>query len=126
MKRLIISFALLSSVLGVCYFGVKFVESTYEKINSELTSSEKCMEAGDFEGARKAAEKAEKIYEKREQQMAAFVNHGILDEVGVRLSAVVDFANKESREEFFSHAAQAKTALTHLRNDHKFLMGNLF
>ena len=34
MKRLILSLALLGSVLFLCYFGVSFVNSTYEEITS--------------------------------------------------------------------------------------------
>lgn len=126
MKRLIASALLLSSILLLCGFGISFVTSGYEKITEQLTLGEECMEKGDFESAKKHCEKAEELYVKREQYMAAFVNHGILDDIGQALSEVAPLADKESIPEFFSAASQAKTALTHLRNDYIFMIGNLF
>ena len=126
MKRLLVSGILLSSVLLLCAFGISFVTNGYEKITEELILGEKCMEKGDFEAAKKHCESAEKIYTDKEQYMAAFVNHGILDEIGQALSGVAPLADKDSIPEFFSLSAEAKTALAHLRNDHIFLIGNLF
>ncbi len=126
MKRLIVSLVLFAAVLGVCVFGVRFVKQSYEKINSELICSEQCAKNGDFSGAAKAAKRAEEIYTKREQALAAFIKHDILDEVGVCLAAAAPLAEKESKQEFLSAVSQAKVALTHIRNDHKFLLGNLF
>ena len=126
MKRLLVSGILLSSVLLLCAFGVSFVTNGYEKITKELTLGEQCMENRDFEAAKEHCQNAEKIYTDKEQYMAAFVNHGILDEIGQALSGVAPLADKDSIPEFFSLSAEAKTALAHLRNDHIFLIGNLF
>ena len=126
MKRLIASLALLGAVLFICWCGINYVTTGYEKITEELTLGEKYMEKGDFESAKKHCERAEKLYTDREQYMSAFVNHGILDEIGQALSAVAPLADKDSIPEFYSMSAEAKTALTHLRNDHIFMIGNLF
>ena len=126
MKRLIVSLALFIAVISLCFFGVKYVRASYEKINSELIRSEQCAKSEDYKGAKEAAVLAEEIYTKREQALAAFIKHDILDEVGVCLAAVPPLAEKESREEFLSSLAEAKVALTHIRNDHKFMLGNLF
>lgn len=126
MKRLLVSVILLGAVLLLCAFGISFVTDGYEKITEELTQGEKCMQNGDFEAAKKHCEKAEKLYVEREQFMAAFVNHGILDEIGQTLSGVAPLADKDSIPEFFSLSAEAKTTLAHLRNDHIFIIGNLF
>lgn len=126
MKRLIVSLILFAAVIAICFLGVRYVRASYEKINSELIRSEQCAKREDFKGAKEAAVLAEEIYTKREQTLAAFIKHDILDEVGVCLAAVPPLAEKESREEFLSSLAEAKVALTHIRNDHKFLLGNLF
>ena len=126
MKRLIAALLLFGGVLVICGVGIGFVTSNYEKITLELTEGERCMEAGDFENAKAHCERAEEIYMKSEQYMSAFVNHGILDEIGQALSGVAPLADKDSIPEFFSLCSEAKTALAHLRNDHIFLIGNLF
>ena len=126
MKRLIVSVILLGAVLVVCWCGISFVTAGYEKITEELKLGEEYVKIGDFEEAKKHCEEAEKLYVSKEQYMAAFVNHGILDEIGQALSAVAPLADKDSMPEFFSMSAEAKTALAHLRNDHIFMIGNLF
>ena len=126
MKRLIVSAILLGAVLLVCAFGIHFVTMGYEEITNELNLGEEYARKGEFEAAKKHCEKAEKLYTEKEQYMAAFVNHGILDEIGQSLSAVAPLSDKDSIPEFFSMSAEAKTALAHLRNDHIFLIGNLF
>ncbi len=126
MKRLVISLILLAVVLSVCYYGIGFVNSNYEKISQELERGTEMMEQGDFEAAKKHCEKAEEIYGENEQYMAAFINHSLLDDIGVCLAAVAPLADKESVPEFFSQCEEAKISLRHIRNDHKFLIGNLF
>lgn len=126
MKRLVISLVLLASVLAVSYYGISFVTSNYDKITKELSLGEESMQAGDYAVAKKHCEKAEQIYEDVEQYMAAFVNHSILDEIGTSIAAVAPLADKESVPEFYSQCEEAKIALKHLRNDHTFLIGNLF
>lgn len=126
MKRLIISLILLGAVLGLSYYGIDFVGKNYEKISEELTLGEELMQAGDYEAAKQHCEKAEKLYESTEQYMAAFVNHSILDDIGARIAAVAPLAREDTVGEFLSHCEEAKIALKHLRNDHAFLIGNLF
>ena len=126
MKRLVISLLLFAVVTAVCLWGSGLVNSSYKKICSELESAEQLMKTNDFSGARKCAVRAEKIYKESEKLLAAFVSHGVLDEVGVKLSAVPPFADENSKEEFFSHCAQARVALAHMHNDHRFMTQNLF
>lgn len=126
MKRLLASAIILSLVLALCFFGVRFAGDAYKKITEELTLGEKCIENNDYNGAKLHCERAEKLYTEREQYMAAFVNHGILDEIGQTLAGVAPLANKDSVPEFLSLCSEAKIALTHLRNDHIFIIGNLF
>ncbi|MBQ1187172.1 MAG: DUF4363 family protein [Clostridia bacterium] len=126
MKRLIASAVILSLVLALCFFGVRYATNAYEIITDELSLGEEYMKKGEFGKAKKHCEKAEKLYTEREQFMAAFVNHGILDEIGQTIAGVAPLADKDTVPEFLSLCSEAKIALTHLRNDHIFLIGNLF
>ena len=126
MKRLVAGAVLLAAVLLLCGFGVKYSANNYKKITEELNLGEEYAKQGDFERAKEHILKAEKIYVDCEQYMAAFVNHETLDEIGKALSAIAPLADKDSENEMMSALYEAKTALTHLRNDHKFLIGNLF
>lgn len=126
MKRLMISLALLLGVLALSCYGTGYVTSTYEDIVRELSRGEELMQSGEYEAAREHCSRAEKIYEDNEQYLAAFLNHGLLDDIGVSLAAVPPLANEESLPEFFSRCKEAEISLRHIRNDNKFLIGNLF
>lgn len=126
MKRFIVSVLLLSLVVAICMWGTNFVYKNYEKITEEINLGEELAEDGEFERAREHFIRAERLYVECEQYMAAFVNHGTLDDIGQALSAVAPLSDKDSENEMLSALYEAKTALDHLRNDHKFLIGNLF
>ncbi len=126
MKRFIISLVILGLVLGLSLYGTRFVTSTYEQIDDALTQGEELMDKGSYDKAKEHCSKAEKIFEKREPFLAAFVNHSILDEIGERVASVSPLADKESIPEFKSNCSEAKIALRHMRNDHVFILGNLF
>lgn len=126
MKRLLVSAIILGAVLFVCFLGVRFATDSYEKITEQLTLGERCVENGEYAKGKAYCEQAEKLYTEREQLMAAFVNHGILDEIGQALAGVAPLADKDSVPEFLSLCSEAKVALTHIRNDHIFIIGNLF
>ena len=126
MKRLAVSLLLFSLVFGICLLGGAFVGDGYEKICSELDRSEQMMKNGNFEEAKACAERAEELFIKREPFFAAFVSHGTVEEVGTALASVVPLASGESREECLSQIALARTSLTHLHNDHRFILQNLF
>lgn len=126
MKRLIAGVVLFGAVLLLCGFGVWFSLNNYEKITEDLNLGEEFAKQGEFDKAKECFLRAEEMYISKEQYMAAFVNHETLDEIGKALSAVAPLAEKDSENEMMAALYEAKTALTHLRNDHKFLIGNLF
>ena len=126
MKRLITAIALLGVVVAVCIWGTNFVYMRYEKITEEINLGEDLAKLGEFEKAEEHLLKAEELYVESEQYMAAFVNHNILDEIGQALSAVPPLVDWETENEMLAALSEARTALEHLRNDHIFLIGNLF
>ena len=126
MKRLVISLLLLAFVLGINFYGINYVTNRYEEIDGYLSLCISYIEKEDFANAKEQGEKAEKLYSKTELYMAAFVNHSILDDIGVKIAAVVPLINEKTVPECLSSCREAKVSLVHLRNDHKFLIGNLF
>ncbi len=126
MKRLIISLLCLGLVVAASFFGIRFVNSTYDRLTEMLEEVEKLTARENFEEAKKLCEKAEKLYVKREKWLSAFVNRGDLNEIGISISAVAPLASKESEAEFLSALSEAKTALKHLKNDQSPSPENLF
>ena len=126
MKRFAVSALLLGAVVALCLWGTHFVYRNYEKITEEINLGEELAKIGEYDKAKEHLLNAEELYVENEQYMAAFVNHNVLDEIGQAISAVPPLAHWETENEMLSALSEAKTALEHLRNDHIFLIGNLF
>lgn len=126
MKRLIASLVALAIVITFGIIGHNYVDKTYREITEELTKSEEEVRKGEILLAIEYSKEAERKYVKAEKLLAAFVNHGTLDDIGVDISAVTPLLYAEDKAEFFSHAAQAKVSLEHLKNDVEITVKNLF
>lgn len=116
MKRLIASFVIILILGGVCYLGNSITQKTYDQINETIENSLEYMVTGEEALAKSAALRAEELWIKSEKYLAAFINHQLLEEVGLKLSQLEPFANEDTKEEFFASVKSAKTALIHMRN----------
>ncbi len=104
--------------------GINYVNSTCAHIHDLLEKCEKSALSEDVKQAEKCAKDAEKFFEKRERNLAAFVNHSVIDEAGVCLASISPLAEKDTLPEMLSQIAQAKTALQHIKNDQAFSYQN--
>lgn len=116
MKRLIASFVIIIILGGACYVGVYATQKAYEEIYETIENSEKYMQNGEEAQAKSAALKAEELWIEKEKFLAVFINHELLDEVGLKLSQLEPLANEDTKEEFFASVKAAKTALIHMRS----------
>lgn len=116
MKRLIASFVIIIILGGACYTGVCITQKSYEEIYETVENSEKYMQNGEEAQAKSAALKAEELWIEKEKFLAVFINHELLDEVGLKLSQLEPLANEDTKEEFFASVKAAKTALIHMRS----------
>lgn len=116
MKRLIASFIIIIILGGACYFGVSLTQKAYSEIYEAIEDSEKYMQKGEESLAKSTALKAEELWVQREKYLAIFINHELLDEVGLKLSQLEPFASLDTKEDFFAAVNSAKTALIHMRS----------
>ena len=96
--------------------GNHITAKTYNEVLDMVGKAEKYMQDEDETLAKAAALKAEEIWVKNEKYLSAFINHGLLDEVGLKLSQLEPFASIDTKEEFFASVNSAKTALIHMRS----------
>lgn len=116
MKRLMVSLLIILILGGTCYLGSCVTEKAYEEIYEKIEASEKYMQNEQETLAKSAALKAEELWVKREKYLAVFINHQLIDEVGLKLSQLEPLATSDTKEEFFASVKSAKTALIHMRN----------
>lgn len=126
MKRLIISLAFFGAIAAISFLGISFVNNTYDSLTDLLDKAEHAAQEQNFEKAEELCNEVEKVYVKRERLLSAFVNRGVLDEIGLTISSLSPLANEESKAEFFSNVKEAKTSLKHIKNDQALSPENLF
>ena len=116
MKRLIASFVIIIILGGTCFLGSVVTQKAYKDIYEGIKQSEGYMQNGQDALAKSMALKAEELWVKREKYLAVFINHDLIDEVGLKLSRIEPLASEDTRQEFFAAINEVKTALTHMRN----------
>ena len=126
MKRLIISLAFFGAIAAISFCGIHFVNNTFDSLTDLLNKAEQAAQEQDFEKAEELCDEVEKVYVKRERFLSAFVNRGVLDEIGLTISSLSPLAKEESKAEFFSNVKEAKTSLKHIKNDQALSPENLF
>ena len=116
MKRLIASFIIIIILGGACYLGVCTTQKAYNEIYETIENSERHMQNAEEAQTKSAALKAEEIWIEKEKLLAVFINHELLDEVGLKLSQLEPLASLDTKEDFFAAVNSAKTSLVHMRS----------
>lgn len=116
MKRLIVSLVIIVVLGGFCYLGNYLTQKTYDKVLKTVENSEEYMQKDEEALAKSDAKRAEEQWVKSEKYLAIFINHDLIDEVGLKLSQLEPFATRDTKEEFFAAVKSVKTALIHMRN----------
>lgn len=116
MKRLISASVLLVIIVAICIVSAITVKSAYHDLSQKL---EVCITEYNAENIAKAFESAtdlEKDWKKREEILSIFVDHDIIDDLGVSISRLPSLANKKS-DTFLAECNAVKVALTHMIKD---------
>ncbi len=116
MKRLISAVILLAVITALCVINAVTVKSAHTKLSEKL---EICIEAynkDDTEKAFNTATQLENDWEKREEILSIFVDHDIIDDLGVSISRLPALA-KEDSDTFLAECNAVKITLTHMIKD---------
>ncbi len=116
MKRFMVSLLIILILGGTCYLGSCVTEKAYVEIYEKIEKSEKYMQNEQETLAKSAALNAEELWIEKEKYLAIFINHELIDEVGLKVSQLEPFATSDTKQEFFAAIKSAKTALIHMRN----------
>ncbi len=116
MKRLFASLVIILMLSGLSYLGNVLTKSQYEKINDCLTLSEDYIKKEDYNNAQQMAKEAEEKWLKSEKMLSVFINHQLLEEVGLKLSVIKPLCRKETMADCTAAIKEAKTALIHMKN----------
>ncbi len=116
MKRLISASVLLVIIVSLCALNALIVKSAYDELSQKL---EVCITEYSADNIAKAFESAtdlENDWKKREEILSIFVDHDIIDDLGVSISRLPSLADKKSNT-FLAECNAVKVALTHMIKD---------
>lgn len=116
MKRLISASVLLVIIVSLCVLNALTVKSAYDELLQKL---ELCIAEYNTDNVERAFESAtdlENDWKKREEILSIFVDHDIIDDLGVSISRLPSLANKKS-DTFLAECNAVKVALTHMIKD---------
>ena len=116
MKRLVVSLIIILILGGLSCLGNLLTKNEYKKINESLNLVQEYIKKEDFESSKKIAEELEENWLKSEKKLAIFINHQLLEEVGLKLSVINPLCEKDSKTDCAAAIKEAKTALVHMKN----------
>ena len=119
MGRIITVVVLLSVIVAISITGYVVVDGLEKSVGTLLEQADEAASRGDIQGAYEFSAKAEKEFVKREDLVSVFIYHELVEELGVQIAELPDFANEDSLEEFLSALKGAKVMLGHVVSDEK-------
>ncbi len=119
MGRIITVVVLLSVIVAISITGYVVVDGLEKSVGALLEQADEAASRGDIQGAYEFSAKAEKEFVKREDLVSVFIYHELVEELGVQIAELPDFANEDSLEEFLSALKGAKVMLGHVVSDEK-------
>lgn len=119
MGRIITVVVLLSVIVAISITGYIVVDGLEKSVGALLEQADEAASRGDIQGAYEFSAKAEKEFVKREDLVSVFIYHELVEELGVQIAELPDFANEDSLEEFLSALKGAKVMLGHVVSDEK-------
>ena len=119
MGRIITVVVLLSVIVAISITGYVVVDGLEKSVGALLEQADEAASRGDIQGAYEFSAKAEKEFVKREDLVSVFIYHELVEELGVQIAELPDFANEDSMEEFLSALKGAKVMLGHVVSDEK-------
>ena len=116
MKRLIAAFCLALIVTGLCTADMLMTDRTYRNLSADINNCRIAFQTGDFATAENYAKKLEQNWTEREDIFSIFINHELIDDMGVSVAKLVPLAqNKDTM--FLVECRVIEMTLQHIKND---------
>ena len=126
MKRLITVGILAALIVTACFTGHTVINRAGRDVGGLLTESIEAAQDGDAKKAYELSLKAEKAFIEAEGRISFFIYHDLVEGMGLQISKLPDLACDETLSEFSAEANGALVMLTHIVNDEKPTLLNVF
>ncbi len=124
MKRLIAAAVLALFVVAALVTDILVTDNVVEILSADISNCKSAAEQGDYKAAEKYARALESNWEKIENYYTPFINHSLIDDMGVSVSKLVPLA-KTQNAMFLTECRVIEVTLTHIKNDSRFHLHNI-
>ncbi len=124
MKRLIAAAVLALLVVAALVADILVTNKVVETLTVDINNCKSAAEQGDYKLAEQHAEKLENNWQKIESYYSPFINHSLIDDMGVSVSKLKPLA-KAGNDMYLTECRVIEVTLTHIKNDSRFSLHNL-
>ncbi len=116
MKRIIAAVVLALIVLGLCFADITLTNHIHDTLSREVKECKTAFEQKDYTKAEEYAKKLEAGWTEHEHIFSLFINHELIDDMGVSVAKLVPLA--ETRDDMFLIECRVvEMTLKHIKND---------
>lgn len=116
---------ILSVVLGFfCFLSKHNLDSVADDITDDIKSIEELVKQGNIDGAVSEINRIEKEWIKNEIRLAIYIDHDLLEDIGVSVSSLKSLAKAEDKSFFYAETAELTTKIIHMKDINSFSYRN--
>ena len=108
---------ILSVLLGIfCFLSQRNLTSVSANMQQQTEQAENLIEKGDISQAVKRIKDMENEWVSEESRLAIYINHDLLEDIGVSIASLRGLAKVEDKSLFYSAAEELKTKFIHIKD----------
>ena len=123
--KFFIGAGLLLALLAGCLWIGKGIESIEDPVSRQVDAAISNADGKNLKKAVAALEKAQSLWQTQKNTLAAFSNHGPMDDIEALLAETASYGANGLLEEFLAGCQQLKLLLRSIRDDHRLTWWNL-
>ena len=125
MTRLWVALALLAAIFAGCLANAWCLDRFTGGVAAELERGEALARAGDWDGARAAAEEALRRWRGREACLRVLLRHADSDQIGADFQETLDWLDRREAEEYAAASAGLRLRLERLSGAERLTLENV-
>ncbi len=116
---------ILSVALGLfCFLSKYNLDTVADDITDDIKTVEELVKQGKIDGAISKIDRLEKEWIKNEIRLAIYIDHDLLEDIGVSLSSLKSLAKTEDKSFFYAETAELTTKFIHMKDINSFSYRN--
>lgn len=116
---------ILSVALGLfCFLSKQNLDFVADDITDDIKAVEELVKQGNIDGAVSKIDRIEKEWIKNEIRLAIYIDHDLLEDIGVSVSSLKALARADDKSLFYAKTAELHTKLIHMKDINSFSYRN--